>query len=390
MSNQIETHFEQQNIKSIIIENKLSFYIAFRNLDAATPGSFDSTLITISFEIVQLLINSIRLMELGYFDASFYSLRQAHELSWIYFLFADLDSEELRNNLWQKWKRQEYFPDVKGIREKLKKKGVVYGDFVQKMSEFFEDEEYTIKKLNKFVHKQGFHRFYISVNHPFSNGERLIKIKEEYLNILNSIVSYIAINRLSCDPFPILFADPEILSRLDDQPMTIPYSENFIDEYIGDLLLQKYKQTEIYKSYYSFYIKMKKKPDSIVNIIQYNIIRVRNEGEIINANLNLLKGNCLYATIIVLEISSAFRITIDSLSTFYTDRKSDNEMFNYTNEFVTIFPTCLNESWKEWLISCVNTNHRKIYIEHDFPMSEVEISRILNIIEKMINFSKSE
>ena len=78
------------------------------------------------------------------------------------------------------------------------------------------------------------------------------------------------------------------------------------------------------------------------------------------------------------------------MSTFYTDRKSDKEMFNYTNEFVTIFPTCLNKSWKEWLITCININHSKIFIEHDLPISEVEISRIQNIIEKISNFSKSE
>lgn len=383
MSNQIESHFEDQNLKSIIIENKLDLYFAFRNIDAASPGSFDSSLNTISFEITQLLVNSTRLMELGYFDASFYSLRQAHELSWVYFLFADLDSEELINNLWEKWKGQEYFPDVKRIRAKLKEKGEVYGDFIQNMSELFEEEELTIKKLNKFVHKQGFHRFYVSVNHLFSDGSRLQKIKEDYLNILQSVVTYIAINRLSCDPFPILFADAEILSRLDNQPMSIPYTDEFIDKYIGDELLSKYKRTEVYKSYYSYYIKMKKKPEPIVNIIQYNIIRVENEREIIEVNLELLKGNCLYATVVVLSIPSAFRITIDSLSTFHTDRKNDDEMYNYTSEFVLKFPTCINEQWKGWIISSFNINDCKIYIEHDLPISEDKISEIIHMIKNV-------
>lgn len=384
MSDKIESFYENQNVKSISIENKLDFYLAFRNIDAASPGSLDTSLNTITFEIVQLLINSVKLLELGYFDASFYSLRQAHELSWIYFLFADLDSEEQKNELWDSWKKQEWFPTLTGIKRNLKNNGVVYNNFVLKMHDLFDEQELTIKKLNKYVHKQGFHRFYVSVNHQLSDESRLVKIKEEFITILKSVVTYIAINRLSCDPFPILFSDYDILSRLDDQPWTLPYSDEFINEYIKNDLLEKYKETDVYKDYYSHFIKNIKKSESIVNIIQYNLIRVKNEGNVIEKNLNFLTNNSLYATVLVLKISSAFRIVINAWSTYYTDRKDVFEMYNCSNEFVISYSKCFNKNWKSWFISYLNIDNNEIYIEHDLPITELDISSTKKIIEDIV------
>ena len=55
----------------------------------------------------------------------------------------------------------------------------------------------------------------------------------------------VAIMRLAIDPFPILLMDEEILYRCFDS-ITDPYSEKFVDTYIGETIVDEYKKTRFY------------------------------------------------------------------------------------------------------------------------------------------------
>lgn len=70
--------------------------------------SFTGVLMTPSFnqylmESCQLFPNSLALVEQGYFDAAFYSVRQASEVLMAGALFADLDDEE-REKKYESWR----------------------------------------------------------------------------------------------------------------------------------------------------------------------------------------------------------------------------------------------------------------------------------------------
>lgn len=99
MTDKSESYFELDNLRSVEIEDKVYLYYSIRNIDSTFPVNLDKSLNTITFEIAQLLINFVKLIEMRYFDVTFYLLRQANELSWVYFLFADLDSVNLKISL---------------------------------------------------------------------------------------------------------------------------------------------------------------------------------------------------------------------------------------------------------------------------------------------------
>lgn len=64
--------------------------------------------------------------------------------------------------------------------------------------------------------------------------------------------------RLAIDPFPILLMDEEILYRCFDS-MTEPYSEEFVEKYIGETIISEYKNTDVYVGIYDSFVRDEKK-----------------------------------------------------------------------------------------------------------------------------------
>lgn len=58
------------------------------------------------------------------------------------------------------------------------------------------------------------------------------ELLNRFLYHLEKCIGAVAILRLCVDPFPVLLMDEEIYLRTDDT-ITEPYSEKFIEQYIG-------------------------------------------------------------------------------------------------------------------------------------------------------------
>ncbi len=89
-------------------ENALDYYLLYSYVDELTD-SISGIVETPSFnqfllESCQLLANSLDLIHQGYFDAAFYSVRQAGEAILIGALFTNLDNAE-RKTKYKKWPR---------------------------------------------------------------------------------------------------------------------------------------------------------------------------------------------------------------------------------------------------------------------------------------------
>ena len=85
--------------------------------------------------------------------------------------------------------------------------------------------------------------------------------------------------RLVVDPFPILLMDEEILYRCFDS-LTDPYSEDFVEKYIGASTVECYKQTSMYQVAYDSFIGNEKKNEAVFNVMKHQYIDTRRLEEI--------------------------------------------------------------------------------------------------------------
>lgn len=106
-------------------------------------------------ESCQLLANSLDLIHQGYFDAAFYSVRQAGEVILIGTLFSNLEESE-RKAKYEKWVSLDRFPSFSELSKMLRSKNIEYRDLLEQMPEIDE----LISKLNKRANK------YISQTRP--------------------------------------------------------------------------------------------------------------------------------------------------------------------------------------------------------------------------------
>ncbi|NCT74901.1 MAG: hypothetical protein GXC78_10235 [Chitinophagaceae bacterium] len=209
-----------------IIQNKEGYIDALTNIEYSWTGRIDLMFShTFFLEAVQLVRNAIVLFEQGYFDCSFYSLRQALEICTIIVYFAD-DTDENRDIELSKWKQEHRFPMNQQMIKELEKRETVFAEMKDKMSDYFLEVDLVKQKLNKYVHKQGFDKFYISRAKSPKRDNLSKKLTGEFENYLTKTIGAIAVLRLAVDPFPVLLMDDDIYNRTE-QLMTEKYTNDF-------------------------------------------------------------------------------------------------------------------------------------------------------------------
>ena len=233
------------------IEDLMNVECSFSGrLDAGIANSF-------ILESVQLIINSINIFKLGYFDAAYYSLREAIEFSTTIVYLVDMP-DEIRIDKLEAWKNVEDFPMQGKMLSQLFKKGMATSDMKHKMESFFNDVDCVRKDINKYVHKQGLNKFYVFRSHPLYMQEEDDSFIESYCHYLEKTIGIIAVMRLAIDPYPVLLMDEEILYRCFDS-MTTPYSKPFVEKYISNETINDYKKTEMFINHYNHHISDEKK-----------------------------------------------------------------------------------------------------------------------------------
>lgn len=129
-------------------ENVLDYYQLYSYVDELAD-SISGMVETPSFnqfllESCQLLANSLDLIHQGYFDAAFYSVRQAGEIILIGALFTNLDDAE-RKAKYKKWASLKRFPSFSELSGMLRAKDSEYRELIDQMPEIDE----LIGKLNR-------------------------------------------------------------------------------------------------------------------------------------------------------------------------------------------------------------------------------------------------
>lgn len=162
-------------------------------------------------ESCQLLANSLDLIHQGYFDAAFYSVRQAGEAILIGTFFSNLEESE-RVAEYEKWASLDWFPSFSKLSNMLYSKDIEYRALLEQMPEIDELISKLNKKANKYIHKQGHESFNIK---PYEVVSECAKhIREDFTDYFKTTVTVCAIFRLAVDPFPILLSDPEEINAV--------------------------------------------------------------------------------------------------------------------------------------------------------------------------------
>lgn len=196
-------------------------------------------------ESCQLLANSLDLIHQGYFDAAFYSVRQAGEVILIGTLFSNLEESE-RKAKYEKWVSLDRFPSFSELSKMLRSKDIEYRDLLEQMPEIDELISKLNKRANKYIHKQGHESFYTKPYEVVSESAR--RIREDFTVYFKTTVKVCSFFRLAVDPFPILLNDPECEFRFPDC-MTLEFGQSFIDSCLGNEFVKHYIETDYYRNW---------------------------------------------------------------------------------------------------------------------------------------------
>lgn len=230
-------------------ENVLDYYQLYSYVDELAD-SISGMVETPSFnqfllESCQLLANSLDLIHQGYFDAAFYSVRQAGEVILIGALFTNLDNAE-REAKYKKWASLESFPSFSKLSGMLRAADSEYRELLEQMPEIDELISKLNRRANKYIHKQGHESFYTK---PYGMApESADRIREDYAEYFKAVVKACAIFRLAADPFPILRSDPQCEYRFPDC-MTPDFSQSFIGNCLGNDFVEHYIETDYYRNW---------------------------------------------------------------------------------------------------------------------------------------------
>lgn len=196
-------------------------------------------------ESCQLLANSLDLIHQGYFDAAFYSVRQAGEVILIGTLFSNLEESE-RVAEYEKWASLDRFPSFSKLSKMLYSKDIEYRELLEQMPEIDELIRKLNKKANKYIHKQGHESFYTKPYEMAPESSKLIS--EDFTEYFKATVKVCTIFRLAVDPFPILLSDTECEYRFPDC-VTLEFSQSFIDNCLGSDFVEHYIKTDYYRNW---------------------------------------------------------------------------------------------------------------------------------------------
>lgn len=378
---------EKNHIRPIKLDigEKQEYYFALENISNSWTSRIDALFANAFIqEAVYLLTNAIFLFENGYFDCAYYSLRQSLEVSTTMNYLLELNPEMRKEKLFN-WKTQKQFPMIGKMLTFLKENENVYFDMFNNMKDYFTKLEETKKKLNKFVHKQGYEYLYITRNN-FINKNKCDDsyLLKEFIGYLKICIGAVAVFRLSVDPMPILLMDDDIYYRIKEQ-ITRAFSADFIKEYIGLEDINNYMKTQVYLTHYEEIMKEEKLAKYVKAVTQDNFIDKNMTTEILKQKHLLNKHQYLVVTIcgLIEKVSKAY--THDGFYMYFTSLKTIRKKMSWDSRVfsdLTHQNTPINYSFDEAYISYFKfEDNLDVVLEHNeiLTKDEIEIVKAIKI-----------
>ena len=371
-----------ENIRQLSLPHKEQYYSDLLNIEHSWSGRMDVDMVnTFIMEAEQQLINAMELFEQGYFDCAYYSLRSAVDISTTIVFLADMPDVD-REKYLSAWKSTSDFPMQGQMIKQLSRKGDIFTDMQEKMPGFFADAKALSAELNKYVHKQGLQHFYISRNHPFNQNKSQDAFIAAFEGYLERCIGVVAVMRLAIDPFPILLMDEEVLYRCFDS-MTEPYSNAFIEKYIGSDLVEQYKRTSLYSGTHDAFMDEEKKNEATFNVMKHQYIDSRRLEEIY-PQLHLLTLDDKISVLLVAASEKVVKTySAGGMLMYFTDRNTSRVKMSWSgldfDQFAKAEKT-FNQSYDEAYISVFQFGDTKYFAEHNDLLSNDEIGGIVGFV----------
>ena len=343
----------------------------------SSTGIIDAQIANMTLnESCMMLINSIKVFQMGFFDCAFYSLRQTIELSidGIY-LFSDKNKIKDWNN------GENGFEKGYMTKQLLKDTESAYKDVRNKLDSYFNALRNVQLEIDKYVHKQGFSTFYTYHGHTANyHTKHIRKLQYDFERYLKECIGAVAIYRLVIDPLPLLLTDEDIEMRTPDF-ITEPFGARFIEKYIPEGVVEAYKQTDIYKAYYDELSKREKQNEAVYDLIHWSFIN-RNLADNYLSQVHLLSFHDRLALIIVFSTPNVSNCYLmNGASWYHTENDSNRKSssIHYGNDYYQgFFPNeqCYNLPFDNVFISRCFAFGETHYFEHNNPLNEQEINLI--------------
>ena len=361
-------------VRKFVLPNASDYLWDIENITWAQIGLIDAFGANRFFdEASQMIANSIFLFQKGFFDVAFYSLRQSIELS-IGTLYLTANPEKMKE-----WKKLEPGFESGKMANFLKEHEPVFKEIRAKIPAFFDNIRAVQKKTNKYVHKQGYSSFYTTQRYSWSDHREnkvYLKIVSDFEETLKVAIGAVAMYRLAIDPLPIILMDEELMMRSGDF-VTEPYSEEFVNKYIGSENIELYKQTDIYQGFKESIMSHEKQNEAVFNIIHWQIID-RGKFEEITKQIHLLSYTDRLAVVIMMASVKIPQVYIEGC-------------FHYTSDVkATHTDTVIGTSFYEEFFANKGNNNFNIPFKNSSYISRIRICDKYSYIETNTLLDDSE
>lgn len=372
-------------VNPIELPNADDYVMDIYNISQANTGfihAWDSNLFF--EEATQLLVNAIRLFQMGYFDCAFYSLRQSLELS-IETIFLTENPNKKKD-----WQSLKSGFESNTMPKALKEKDTTFKDMTEKMPAFFGKIRNVQKAIHKYVHKQGYASFYQIRRNAFllkRNNLKKEDLVEDFEKYLKVCIGAVAVYRLSIDALPVVLMDEDMLLRSGDF-ITEPYSEEFVDKYIGKDNLEAFKTTKIYKDFCASLGDNEKQNEAVFHLIHEQYYN-RNKMDDYMAQLHLCSFVDRIAMCIFTISNKISQIFVDGIHWYFSEIKSNNKNrgitlgSSYYDELFSKSVSNYNLPYYNVYLSRCFINKDYTYFEHNEVLSEAEIKCIDIVATKL-------
>jgi hypothetical protein len=326
--------------------------------------------------------NAVKLYEEGIFDAAFYAVRTAVELARVVTYFSG-DEQPTQNEQYSIWKGGDNkFPFDSTIRQNLVKACRPYKEVYSALTDFFSQRQAILKRVNKYIHKQGYFTFYEQgFEFPDHKHQRLGAIEDLFQDFISGAVAEILLLRLSVDPFPLLLKDPSIKYKIHYESMTIPMSDRTISQILGPSTVNRYMDTEFYKSHASIFENNEPLTEATFTLLNYQVYSRENWDDIKN-QLNLLGTDDVIAvrmfnlsdSIVSIRTQGDLKhYCCDSLSLQYFSFNGCDFMRNSNGV------TESNRPYRGSFLTCISVNGDDYWLQHTSKLSEGILAKLRDV-----------
>ncbi len=327
-------------------------------------------------EASQLLANSVKLFELGYFDCAFYSVRQAIELS-LSGLYLFRNPDKISG-----WKKFDKGYELRTIVPNLKVGVEEFAEIRELFSDFFGRLEKEKRLMNKYVHKQGYKSLYYHYNgfNAYGDPKRITLLTKDFEAILHDTITAVALYRLVIDPLPVLMLDDDIVTRMPDL-MAEPFSTSFVEKYLSEEFIERYKESKLYKVYYDHFKTLPTQNEAVYDLIHWAFFERKNYSQI-NEQRGLLSLHDMEAVDLFMLSTKIGSIIIDGCLEY----NSETKLKNYSLIIGETYYSKIFEGQKDYnvayegdYISRIHLNDGMTYLKHSDVLVKEEIEKISSL-----------